>query len=516
MSVLPYYSNSILSIMQKQGNLTESDYNQVQDLLSQAIRNPRNDLQSVFIYRRDGQIFSSSIYNADINYQYNFRGSSWYRQAIAANGRVVFSGKVHDLRIINRPQPAFSLYRAIKIYNGPILGVIIIDVNFSGLENIFKNVDLGKYSNVVVVDSNKNVIYSQNNNYINSLSQIDLSKNKIQDINLKNNTLIVNHIKSPITGWDIVGIVSKAEVNHEKDVLYKTIFMISAIIFLTVIFVSALLSNTITKPLRKLRRLMRQVEEGNFDVSYESLGGNVEISLVGRAFNRMNMKINELINQVIEIRVKQNEAELNNLKLQIRPHFLFNNLEAVRALAEIGDREGIVEITAALGGMLRYSLNKQNSQVRLRDEINQIQNYLTIEQIRSGHALHVVFDLDENLLDCFTIPILLLPVVENCIHHGFRYEQSDKEIQVSVKSYSDGILITIQDNGIGIRPDELVELNAYLSDQVDELTFGNFGIGIKNLATRIQLEYGTNYGISLSSRHGEGMTVEVRIPRIGS
>jgi len=514
LSVLPYYNSQILNTMSETGSISNTDFNRIQDLLSQAIRNPRDDLQSVFIYRRDGQIFSSSIYNADINYQYRFQSSAWYRQAIAANGKVVFTGKVNDSRIINRPEPAFSVARAIKIYNGPILGVIIIDVNFTGLESIFKNVDLGKHSNIVVMDRNKNVIYSKNGNYIDFLPATDLSRKGTHTVKADRDKLIVNAIDSANTGWKIIGVVSESDINRGRNLLYRTILIVSAAVIAAVVIVSVLLSDTITKPLRTLVRLMGRVENGDFNVSYQSLNGNLEFSLVGRAFNKMNQKIDELIHQVLEIRIKQKEAELNNLKLQIRPHFLFNNLEAIRALAEIGDREGIVEMTAALGGMLRYSLTKQDAEVRLRDEIGQIRKYLRIEQIRSGNTLEVAYDLDESLLGCSTIPILLLPVVENCILHGFDRADGPKRIHIAVKPCREGISIRIRDNGMGMTASDLKQLRAYLSEEADALAFGNFGIGLKNLNSRIGLEYGSPYGLSLDSEYGKGTTVQITIPRI--
>lgn len=514
LSVLPYYNSKILSIMQQTGDISDTDFNQVQGLLSQAIRNPREDLQSVFIYRRDGKIFSSSIYNADINYQYDFQSSPWYREAVAANGKVVFTGKVSDTRIINRPEPAFSVARAIKIYNGPVLGVIIIDVSFAGLESIFRNADLGQGSNIVVLDRDRNIVYSKNDHYLDELPAIGAPTGGAQAVRAGGDKLMVSGVKSANTGWTIVGIVSESELKQGQDIMYKVIATVSALIFLVVVAVSVLLSDTITKPLKTLRMLMGRVEKGDFNVSYQLLNGNLEISLVGRAFNKMNQKIDELINQVLEIRYKQKEAELNNLKLQIRPHFLFNNLEAIRALAEIGDRSGIVEMTSALGGMLRYSLSKQDGKVALREELQQILNYVKIEQIRSGCTLAVNCDVDPALLDCRTIPILLQPVVENCIHHGFDQMTGGKRIDIAVKEREDGIRIRIQDNGAGMAADDLAKLNAYLTEEeADEPTFRNFGIGLKNLHARIRLEYGPPYGLRLAGRQGAGMTVDIRIPK---
>jgi Predicted signal transduction protein with a C-terminal ATPase domain len=511
LSVLPYYNNKILDIMQETGNISDTAFNQVQALLVQAIRNPREDLQSVFLYRRDGQIFSSSMYNADINYNYDFQSSSWYQKAVKANGEVVFAGKANDIRIMNRPEPSFSVSRAIKVYNGPILGVIIIDVNFTGLESIFRTANLGNNSNIVVLDQNQSIIYSSNDRYLSVLPELNASDKMIR---FEGDSLIVSQIESVNTGWTIVGIVSETELNQGKATLYRLIVTVAAAVFIVILMVSIFLSNTITKPLKILRKLMGKVEMGDFNVSYQALDGNLEISQVGRAFNKMNQRIDELVNQVLEIRYKQKEAELNNLKLQIRPHFLYNNLEAIRALAEIGDRQGITDITTALGGMLRYSLNKQDTKVTLRQEVEQVHNYIRIEQIRSGNSLIVHYEIEDHLYACLTIPILIQPVVENCIHHAFDHTSGMRQIQIAIAGHQEGIVIRVQDNGMGMTQEGLAQLTAYLQDEAKELTFGNFGIGLKNLYTRIQLEYGPSYGLSLTSHYEEGMTVEILIPRV--
>ncbi|WP_339234153.1 sensor histidine kinase [Paenibacillus sp. FSL R5-0517] len=510
LSVLPYYNNTILEIMQGTDSVSTSDYYQVQGLLVQAIRNPREDLQSVFIYRRDGQIFSSAIYNANINDQYNFKDSEWYHKSVKANGKVVFMGKANDPRILNRPEPTFSIARAIKIYNGPIIGVIIIDVNFTGFASIFQNVNLGNNSNIVVLDQNKHVVYSKNEHYLSVASEVGPDKPNVQ---AEGEQLIISQIQSEKTGWSIMGIVSETELNQGKATVYKLIFTVAAIVFFVILMVSVFLSNTITKPLRTLRRLMGRVERGDFNVAYNSLDENVEISQVGRAFNKMNQRIDELINQVLEIRYKQKEAELNNLKLQIRPHFLYNNLEAIRALAEMGDREGITEMTSALGGMLRYSLNKQDTKVTLRQELEQVQNYIKIEKIRSGDSLVVHYDVDTDLLDCMTIPILIQPIVENCIHHAFNHSTGVKQIELAILAKGDDMVICLKDNGIGITAERLTQLSAYLRDDVEELPSANFGIGLKNVHTRIQLEYGPTYGLFLFSEYQKGMIVELHIPK---
>lgn len=516
LSLLPYYNENILSIMQQEGKLSYEDFAKMKSLLSEAIRNPREDLQSVFIYRRDGQIFSNSIYDADINYDYPFQSSEWYQKAVAANGRVVFTDKGYDSRIINRPQPAFSVARSIKVYNGPPLGVIIIDVNFTGLESIFERVHLGQGANLVILDENNEVIYAKNDFYLEDLPEsAGWTENK-QVVNVENDRLIVHHVDSEQTGWKIVGMVSEKEVNREKNIVYQTVLMFSAFILLAVVIVSVLLSSTITKPLTTLRQLMRKVENGDFNVSYQTLRGNIEISLVGRAFNKMNEKIEELIHQVLESRIKQKEAELRNLKLQVRPHFLYNNLEAIRALAEIGDKKGIADITSALGGMLRYSLNNQHTYVTLADEIQQTKNYLKIEQIRSGHELQFQFDLDEKLLRCYTIPFLLQPVVENCIIHGFAQVMKEKYISIVLQEEKDdnSIIIMISDNGAGMSEEKLAELNACLADENESLSFAQSGIGLKNLQSRLRLEYGSRYGLTVSGKSGKGLTVKIRIPKM--
>src|SRR5690606_28182388 len=131
-------------------------------------------------------------------------------------------------------------------------------------------------------------------------------------------------------------------------------------------------------------------------------------------------QIESLIQQVADIRVKQTEAELNELKAQINPHFLYNTLESIRALADLNDQFEIMEAVSSLGNLFRYSIESRNQLVKLRDELNHVQNYFNLLRICSEQPLRLIIDAHESVLDAHTLPIMLQPVIENAIRHGHR------------------------------------------------------------------------------------------------
>lgn len=512
LSVMPYYYPEILSVMEASGPTDRQQNEFVQNVITRAISNPREDLQGVFIFRDDGEVFWRSLYNAEIDTTQKFQTSKSYLRAFSNNGQAVFMGADNDLPILNRPKSAFSVARSIKLYNGPVLGTIIIDVNYNGLEQLFNRVDLGGKSNFVVLGDDGEIIYSKNDLYHDGIASIQDLDNVSRQLRIGKEDVIVSSQTSHVTGWKVVGIVSKTELFSTIQIVRTVLIVISVLLTVLLTLSCILIAHSITGPLRNLKRLMQEVVKGNYNVTFQTNGRN-EVSEVGRVFNKMSREINDLVNQVLKVRYQQKEAELRYLKLQIRPHFLFNNLETIRALAELDERKGIIDITRALGSMLRYSIRKQDGLVPLAEEIKQIENYLLIEQIRAGDTLHVEYDIDESIHGCYIPPLILQPIVENCFHHGFRYKMSDKRILITARLEQGQIVIEVQDNGCGMDQTTIEKLERMLNKR-QENEEAMSGIGLQNVHSRIALTFGAQYGLQIDSIFDEQTTLRVVLPHL--
>src|SRR5690625_3490866 len=427
---IPYYNEKIMTILENKSNksdvslLTET---QIMDQeLFTTLTTWREDIQGIYLYRNDGRIFSSSRYRIVMNQNINFLESNWYKDISQSKKEEFFINELNNEGIINRPQRAFSVARSINLYDEPSLAVLVIDINYTGLKKLINAVDIGDSANIFIVDEDNNIILNKNDKYFESMKKLNFSNNDLQEITIEEGSFVSDFVDSNTTDWKIVGIVSKKEVFSELAPLQKLIVGIFGITIIIIIIACIIFSYRITKPLSKLNKLMNKMKKGDYKTSMKETS-NDEIGDLANTFNQMKEHIDELINEVLEVKYRKKEAELNNLKYQIRPHFLYNTLESIRALAEVHENIDIVEMSSSLGAFLRYSIKEHNNLVTLESEIHQIENYIKIQQLRFGY-INITYKLSSGLSNCSVIPLILQPLVENAIQHGLAEKDSNRKI----------------------------------------------------------------------------------------
>lgn len=239
---------------------------------------------------------------------------------------------------------------------------------------------------------------------------------------------------------------------------------------------------------------MKKVEEGERNIKFPTTG-NDEIAQLGKSFNDMITEINRLIEEVYVKQFLLQQAEFATLKAQVNPHFLYNTLQSINWMAKLKDFEGVSTMVTALGKFLRYSINSQEDLVTIGQEIEQINNYLTIQKIRYGDKFEVSINIEENLKDYKVLKLMLQPIVENSIIHGIEQKIGKGEIIIKVYEKEEYLYFDVLDNGIG---------------------FGNSsakgeGIGINNVDRRVKIQYGEAFGVSVSKK-GEYTCVRIKIP----
>ena len=216
--------------------------------------------------------------------------------------------------------------------------------------------------------------------------------------------------------------------------------------------------------------------------------------------------------------MKQKDAEIHALQSQINPHFLYNTLDSIRGLALMNDDEEVADMTEALSVFFRYSIGQKGHIVTLQDELENIKNYLVIQNNRFKNKLffQVLIDGDEaDILHCRLPKLLLQPVIENAIYHGIEPKIGPGHITVRISTTEKRLIINVRDDGIGMDESDLQSINQKLrkGKYVDESTHGN-GIALININQRIILNYGERYGITLASTKGVGSDVELTLPII--
>ena len=214
------------------------------------------------------------------------------------------------------------------------------------------------------------------------------------------------------------------------------------------------------------------------------------------------------------------EAQLAALQSQINPHFLYNTLESIRGQALVDDNIEIAKMMEVLSSFFRYSISRSGKLVTLREELANIQNYMMIQRYRFSNrfSLDIFIDEeDEKALDYFIPKLIIQPMVENAIFHGLEEHMDGGKVIIEVIVTENNLILTVSDNGKGIKPEILAELNRKIqssnqSSESNENKQRNTGIGLPNIHKRIQLLWGKEYGVSVFSTLNQGTDVEITIP----
>lgn len=308
------------------------------------------------------------------------------------------------------------------------------------------------------------------------------------------------------TGWSIVGVTDMAELMKGRSEAQRLYVIITAGFLVVTVLLCVVFSSAITRPLERLKNSMKEVERGNFEGTQVETEGNNEIAGLGKSFNVMIYKIQQLMEQNIYEQEQKRLSELKALQSQINPHFLYNTLDSIIWMAEGGRNSEVVLMTSSLARLLRQSISNEDELVSIRREVDYAASYLTIQKMRYQDKMEFEIDVDEGIMNQQIIKLVLQPVVENAIYHGIKYKEGKGLIKIT-GTYRDGcIYLTVYDNGRGMEQEVL--------DHIFDAKNGEekSGIGICNVQMRLQLYYGMEYGIFYKSIPGEGTAATIKIP----
>ena len=206
-------------------------------------------------------------------------------------------------------------------------------------------------------------------------------------------------------------------------------------------------------------------------------------------------------------------AELRLLQEQINPHFLYNTLDSIVWLAEGGNKQQVVEMTADLSVFFRTVLSGGNDYITVKEEESHIRSYLKIQKIRYENILDYVIRIDPEIEEQVILKMTLQPIVENALYHGIKNKRGGGRI--TIRGYGEGerIVFEVEDNGIGMDAEDLEELKKKLRGEESRLDSRNGGFGLNNVAQRIQMYYGDRSEIMITSRKEEGTCVRICLGR---
>ena len=208
-------------------------------------------------------------------------------------------------------------------------------------------------------------------------------------------------------------------------------------------------------------------------------------------------------------------SDLKALQAQINPHFLYNTLDSIVWMAEMDRSPEVVEMTSALSRLFRISISRGLERIPLRDEVDHVRSYLTIQKMRYGDRFCHRIDVDDSLLNHTVLKIMLQPLVENAIYHGIRSLSYTGLIEIGARAEEDNLFVWVQDNGTGMDASELHRLIESINASDETPTnITRQGLGVRNVHERIKLYFGKEYGLLVSSAPGEGTRITCSLPLV--
>ncbi len=451
--------------------------------------------------------------------RYPINEDDWYQAAVMKKDEQVLLSRPIGRNIRNIHNAAaddiVSVVRAVTDpESGRVLGVIMVDMRLSIIEDHIKDLTLGKSGYVFVMDDAGQVVYAPVNPTVYRIQpqwvRDEQPGGSMHMVKGERHQLLSTH--SRLADWRTVGVFKSGEVLEPVLLLRSYMLMLALIAVLVASITAITFSASFTRPISKLRMLMAEAEHGNLNVSFSARMNHGEIAQLGASFNNMMEKIRSLLHLVYVEQKNKREAEVKTLQAQIKPHFLYNTLDTIRWMAEERGAIEIVQMISALTKLFRIGLSRGREVISLQDELEHVKCYLFIQQVRYEDKLDYDIDADEGCLQDRVNKLILQPLVENAIYHGIKQKRGAGHITVSAREESGQLVLMVRDDGAGMSAEECERLNQALRAPGGERF--EHGYGIFNVNDRIRLSHGEGYGLCYSANDAGGVTVTILHPII--
>ncbi|PRX35617.1 two-component system sensor histidine kinase YesM [Orenia metallireducens] len=423
--------------------------------------------------------------------------------------------------------PIFNIYDSSYVENK--IGTIIIYFNINDIRSLIKKLAISDKTFFGITDQNDRIItsnleeeegnlFEKYGYYIGSEDRMPIIQKKyISDLN-----------------WNVISIIPTKEVTKELSFFRLLILIIGLIMVVLLLAIGFVINRNITSPISTMVDSINKIGDEHLKqyittpIAEEVKGIKHQIDLdlegeigfIAKNINRMLYKIETITQENIksqknlyEMKLHKKQAQISALQSQINPHFLYNTLECMRSIGYVYQVEEIIDISTAMAEIFRYSIKGANF-VNISDEIEIIEEYLKIMNIRFRGKFVIDLEIEEELLDRKMPKMILQPIVENAIYHGLESKEGRGKLTIEGISTQENIIFKIKDNGIGIAADELKVLKDYLKGEFEDdiHTSQKRSIGMLNINRKIKLFFGKEYGLEVDSKKDVGTEVIIRLP----
>lgn len=480
--------------------------------------NNKDSIANIALLSKEGELLEA-VPAARLKTELDVTKEEWFGNTLERTDNLHFT--IPHVQYIfdngeNQYRWVITLTRAVEITHGTSTeqGILLIDIRYSSLQQILENITLGNQGYLYMVSSGGELIYHPKMQLIETgqMSENIATAVEYRDGNYREwydgEWRDVSVKSVGYTGWKLLSVTPEKglPLNNLKMRLF-VVFVVAAFL-LVLILTNTFISSRITTPIQKLEWSVNAIEAGDLDTEVY-MGGSYEIRHLGRSIGDMAKRIKALMQDIVTEHESKRKSEFDTLQSQINPHFLYNTLDIIVWMIENEQKQEAVAVVTALARFFRISLSKGKSIITVRDELEHVRNYLTIQQMRFKNKFTYHIDAKEDVMELVSLKLILQPLVENAIYHGMEFMDGDGEIGVEVYRESEDLWFRISDNGLGMTAEQVESL---LSEKEHISSKRGSGIGVKNVNERIRLYFGEEYGLTIQSEPDDGTVISIHLP----
>lgn len=379
-----------------------------------------------------------------------------------------------------------------------VVGTLFIDVDTVIFDQFLKELNLGEKDELYLLDGEGKVYFS---------NKEPASADGKRLVSGSDQGMMVMSEPIPFLEGSLTARIHRDSLFEQLFSVRMTIFIAIALCSIALIIMGTWFSRRLSAPILTLMRQMSKVESGNLNTQVE-IQSNDEFGRLSYSFNRMVERLKAYIDEAYVAQIKQKQTELNALKSQIRPHYLYNTLEVIRMNAVDKDQDEVADMILSLSNQLKYVIDYGEEKVSLLSELEHLKDYFYIISVRYDKRFELHCSIEPEVdLNWPILKLSLQPLVENAIQHGLK-QKGKGTVGLTVEKHGDTLIVTVYDDGIGMGREKLEGIHMALNDP--EAPGKN--VGLKNVHERIKSVFGEQYGLTINSREHVGTSVLLTFP----
>lgn len=462
------------------------------------------DITTIHFYMKEGP--ASIEETSEFQKLSSAEKSAWYERL---DGEGIFASMwfPSDFFAGHYSAPHIAFIKRIPSLNvvNKSIGIIKADIPQSVFSQILDQSSFTENSLLRLSNSRNEIIATWGQGNEDAFSEYgEMEKSILLEVERENGRYLYGHVDIDNTDWTLAVLIPVKDILAQANQMRNQILLIMMLLALISIPIMYYVSRQYTFRIRHLAEVIRNYAHRSNPIIPQTEGHD-EIAMLSRDFTQMMHDVDELIQQKYIQGQKIKNLELRVLQAQINPHFLYNTLAMIQYMAMRVHADDIVKAVKDMAQFYRLSLGKGEQQVMLSQEIQHIESYIRLQNMRFGNKIQVEIDVPTELLSCYVIKILLQPLVENSIIHGILEKEEEKgTITISAKGEGDDMLIEVKDDGVGMTAEQTANIL--------ETHAKHGGFGVRNVHQRIQYIYGDSYGLKCVSFPGKGTTMILRVP----